>query len=34
MADDGLIVYSLRITPLAETDVEAGEAAACGPSLP
>lgn len=34
MADDGLIVYSLRITPLAETDVEPGAAAACGPSLP
>jgi hypothetical protein len=34
MADDGLIVYSLRVTPLAEANVEAGAAAACGPSLP
>jgi hypothetical protein len=34
MAADGLIVYSLRIAPLAEADIEAGTAAACGPSLP
>jgi hypothetical protein len=34
MADDGLIIYSLRITPLAESDIELGEPAACGLSLP
>jgi hypothetical protein len=34
MAADGLIVYSLRVAPLAEADIEAGTAAACGPSLP
>ena len=34
MADDGLIVYSLRLTPLALANVEPGAAAeACGPSL-
>jgi hypothetical protein len=34
MADDGLIVYSLRLTPLALANVEPGAAPeACGPSL-
>ncbi len=34
MADDGLIVYGLRVTPLAQANVEPGAAApACGPSL-
>jgi hypothetical protein len=34
MADDGLIVYGLRLTPLAQANVEPGAvAAACGPSL-
>ncbi len=35
MADDGLIVYSLRVAALGQADVEPGaDAAACGPSLP
>jgi hypothetical protein len=34
MADDGLIVHGLRVTPLAQANVEPGAAApACGPSL-
>jgi hypothetical protein len=34
MADDGLIVYGLRLTPLTLANVEPGAAAeACGPSL-
>ena len=31
MADDGLIVYALRVTPLAETDVDSGLPQTCGP---
>jgi hypothetical protein len=34
MADDGLIVYGLRVTPLAEANVEPGATPAlCGPSI-